>query len=397
VIIAAAADYEPLVTSYGLKFAPLVGLIAELMNREMVHGILDTPGNPLRFAWRFFDEVKPLMRKLIADCWEACRGAQCIIASTLGVFAAYDIARHLNVPLCPVHMHPYGPTRAYPHIFFNKLPRWVPLRDRYTRLTHHLADAAFWVLLRGVLSDARSALFGVPRLTLREIYRRTREEHAPVLLAYSPIVAPRAVDLGGNVHLTGYWFLDRPPDWRPPDDLVRFLEAGPPPVYVSFGSMLVGRDPEEISSMVVRALQRSDRRGILSSGWGDLDSASLPEHIMTTGSVPHDWLFPRVSAVVHHGGAGTTASALKAGVPAVVVPFFGDQRLWARRVYELGVGTRPIPRHELTERRLAAAISRASGDAGMRSRAGALGKRLVDESGVERAISVLRRYGSVLG
>lgn len=394
--VAAAADYRPLVEAYGLEFAPLGGSIRELMDRELVHGILDAPGNPLRFGKRMLDAVRPLVTSLVADCYRACAGAGALIASTLGVYAAYDVAQELGVPLYPAHMHPYGTTSAYPQVFFPSLPRWVPLRGCYNRLTHRLTEAGFWSFLASGLNMARQEAMSLPPASRASILRRAIETAHPTLLAYSPRIAPRPRDWAAHAHVTGYWFLDRPPSWQPPALLADFLASGPPPVYVSFGSNLAGRDPDGVTRLIVAALKKAGMRGVLSSGWDDLGNIDLPDTVLNVGQVPHDWLFARVAAVAHHGGAGTTAAALRACVPSVVVPFFGDQRFWANRLHVLGAAPGPIPRSRLTADRLAGAIETAARNPAIKQRATLLGKHLEKEKGVERAIAALplgeRRY-----
>ncbi|HET6313942.1 MAG TPA: glycosyltransferase [Chloroflexia bacterium] len=387
--IAAAADYAPLVEAYGLEFAPLAGSIRELMDREMVYGILDAPGNPLRFGKRMLDAVQPIVNRLVADCREACVGADMLIVSTLGVYVAYDLALDLGIPFYAAHMHPYGTTRAYPQVFFPSLPGWVPLRGRYNRLTHGLAEAGFWLLLSAALNAAREAL-ALPATSRASMLRRAAEITDPTLLAYSPGIAPRPRDWQARTRVTGYWFLDRPAGWQPPALLSDFLASGPPPVYVSFGSNLAGRDPDEVTRLLLGALKQAGVRGIVSSGWGDLGNIDLPDTVLRVEQVPHDWLFPRMAAVVHHGGAGTTAAALRAGVPSVAVPFFGDQRFWAGRLHALGAAPAPLPRPQLTADRLAGAIRAAVCNPAMRQRASWLGERLNKENGVKRAIAALR-------
>jgi UDP:flavonoid glycosyltransferase YjiC (YdhE family) len=387
--IAAAADYAALVEAYGLEFAPLAGSIRELMDREMVYGILDAPGNPLRFGKRMLDAVQPIVSRLVADCREACAGAEMLIVSTLGVYVAYDVARELGIPFCAAHMHPYGTTRAYPQVFFPRLPGWVPLRGHYNRLTHGLAEAGFWFLLSAALNTARREALALPPTSRTAMLRRSRETTNPTLLAYSERLAPRPRDWGAHAHVTGYWFLDRPPGWQPPTLLSDFLASGPPPVYVSFGSNLAGRDPDEVTRLLVEALKRAGVRGILSSAWGDLGNTCLPDTVLRVEQVPHDWLFPRMAAVVHHGGAGTTAAALRAGVPSVAVPFFGDQRFWAERLHALGASPAPLPRPQLTADRLANAIRATVCNPAMKQRAACLGERLNKENGVEKAIRVM--------
>jgi sterol 3beta-glucosyltransferase len=171
---------------------------------------------------------------------------------------------------------------------------------------------------------------------------------------------------------------------------VRFLEAGPPPVYVGFGSMS-SRDPESTTEIVLKALKRSGQRGLVASGWGGLKSVDLPDGVFKLESVPHDWLFPRIAAVVHHGGAGTTAAGLRAGVPSVLVPHFGDQSFWARQVVRLGVGPKAIPRNRLTAQKLCAAIVTAITDENIQAHATALGERIRTEDGVGQAVEVVER------
>ena len=147
----------------------------------------------------------------------------------------------------------------------------------------------------------------------------------PILYGYSPAVIPPPADWGADIHVTGYWFLDPAEDWTPAAALVDFLAAGPPPVYVGFGSMS-SRKPRNRQPDPGRA-GRTGQRGIIHAGWGGLQRR-LPDSVLMVDGDPFSWLFPRVAAVVHHGGAGTTSAGLRAGVPSVVVPFFGDQPYW---------------------------------------------------------------------
>jgi UDP:flavonoid glycosyltransferase YjiC (YdhE family) len=213
-------------------------------------------------------------------------------------------------------------------------------------------------------------------------------DDAPAIYGYSAHVIPRPPDWNANARVCGYWFLDAPPDFVPPADLMRFLDAGAPPVYIGFGSMN-NRDPEATAALVLDALSQTGQRGVLLTGWSGLHAEDLPDTVFKLDAIPHDWLFPRMAAVVHHGGIGTTAAGLRAGVPSVVVPFFGDQPFWGARVYRLGVGAKPIPRKRLTAARLAEAISTVTEDMVLRERAAALGERIRAEDGVARAVEAV--------
>ena len=176
----------------------------------------------------------------------------------------------------------------------------------------------------------------------------------------------------------------------PPAALLDFLQYGSPPVYIGFGSMS-NRNPEQTADLVIEALTLTNQRAVLLSGWGGLQGTNMPDSIFMIDSIPHSWLFPRVSAVVHHGGASTTAAGLKAGIPSVVIPFFGDQPFWGQRVADLGVGAKPIPRKRLTAERLAKAIQEVVTNEDMRRRAMKLGKQIQTENGIESAVEIINQ------
>jgi len=222
-------------------------------------------------------------------------------------------------------------------------------------------------------------------------FEKLRKQCNPVLYGYSPLVIPKPPDWKEWTHVTGYWFLNRPSDWQPPSDLVDFLESGPPPVYIGFGSM-THRHPEQMTELVLKALKRTKQRGILQIGWGALSSRDLPDDVFKLDFIPFDWLFPKMAAVVHHGGAGTTSAGIRAGIPSIIVPFFADQFFWGQRVFRLGVGPQPIPQKHMSTERLSIAIDTAIKDTGMRARAANLGQRINAEDGVGQAVKILNHY-----
>jgi UDP:flavonoid glycosyltransferase YjiC (YdhE family) len=202
---------------------------------------------------------------------------------------------------------------------------------------------------------------------------------------------PPPSDWNAVTHVTGYWHLPPERDWQPPADLLDFLDGGAPPVYIGFGSM-VSADPTAKARLIVDAVTQAGLRAVLATGWGALDAGELPDSIHVLQEAPHEWLFPRMAAVVHHGGAGTTAAGLTAGKPSIICPFIADQPFWGRRVEQLGVGPAPIPQGKLSAARLADALKVAVSDAGMRERAAALGDKLRAEDGVANAVGLVKRY-----
>jgi hypothetical protein len=169
-------------------------------------------------------------------------------------------------------------------------------------------------------------------------------------------LVPKPEDWGPEIDIAGFVFLDLASTFEPPEDLVKFLDAGEPPVYIGFGSIVVD-DPDHFTKMIFEAVGKAGVRALVSKGWGGLGGEeNTPENIYMLENTPHDWLFPKVRAVVHHGGAGTTAIGLKCGKPTMIVPFFGDQQFWGNMVGKAGAGAQPVPYKDLTTEKLANGI-----------------------------------------
>jgi sterol 3beta-glucosyltransferase len=313
----------------------------------------------------------------------ALRGTDALLNQLPGGLYGIDLAERRGIPMLLAAVMPLARTRAFPMPAFPPLPLSCPL---YNATTYRIAEQLLWAAYRRPINTWRVTSLGL--LPWRWWgYFGMMARSTPVLNGFSTHVVPRPPDWGDHVHVTGYWFPDDA-HWQPPDALLRFLDAGPPPVYCGFGSMPL-RDPRRMTATVLGALRQSGQRGILHTGWADLGGSALPPSVHQIDYAPYRWLFPRVSAVVHHGGSGTTAFGLRAGVPAVVVPFVFDQFFWGRRVAALGVGPRPVPARRLSEARLAAAIEMAVSDAGMRRCAAALGARIRAEDGLAAAVRVI--------
>jgi sterol 3beta-glucosyltransferase len=376
--------YHDLVTSHGVEFCPVEGNPQGVaMSAEMRQRIAG--GNFLSIMALMAREAKRSALDMAEATLAACQEADLLLAGIGGLFTGVAVAEKLGLPFIQAHYIPFTPTRAYPSFLLPGLPLSVgPLN----RLSYRLARQVMWQGFRRADRLARRQVLGMPPAPLFGPYNSESARGCPVLYGYSPAVIPPPPDWDRGVHVTGYWFLDPPAEWRPSPALVDFLEAGPPPVYVGFGSM-GSRDPQEMAGMVLRAVAQAKRRAILLSGWGGLHAEDVPGSAFVLDAAPFSWLFPRMAAVVHHGGAGTTAAGLRAGVPSVVVPFFGDQPFWGRRVADLGAGPAPIPQKKLTAERLAAAIERAVTDEAMGRRAAELGEEIRAEDGVARAVQVI--------
>jgi sterol 3beta-glucosyltransferase len=232
-----------------------------------------------------------------------------------------------------------------------------------------------------------------PRSMIKGDLVRSDGRPVPVLYSFSRHILPPPTDWSEQVNITGYWVLNESPNWQPPPDLLKSLDAGPPPVFIGFGSMS-GRDPARTTRLVLEALAKTGQRGLLVTGWGGLEAEKLPEDVFKIENAPYDWLFPHMAAVVHHGGAGTTAAGLQAGKPTVICPFVADQPFWGQRVAALGAGPPPIPQRKLTTDNLASAIQQAATDTGMQQRAAALGEKIRAEDGTGQAVSLIEKYAA---
>lgn len=383
---AAPDNFEVLAKEYSLSFSPL-GVDTQKM---LGTGGIDPDRNILLWLWEVLRSIKPLAEQMLENTWSACQEAELIIYSMMGI-GAYHVAEKLGVPCIMAFAIPgFAPTRLYPNP--NGIFPSLPLGGGYNRLTHLLSLQFFQIFTGPFINRWRKEKLHLPAIPFGKYpYFHLGGRPLPLLGSYSPLISPKPPDWGDQIHVCGYWFLDPPPGWQPPAQLMTFLAAGAPPVYIGFGSM-ANHAPQKVAHLVQEALALSGQRGILAAGWGGLEHASLPDHIFALDAVPHAWLFPRVAAVVHHGGAGTTAAGFRAGVPSILVPFTGDQPFWAKQVTELGVGPQPIPRRKLTSARLAAAIAAATTDPDMQARAAALGERIRAEDGVAQAIEMIERF-----
>jgi UDP:flavonoid glycosyltransferase YjiC (YdhE family) len=315
----------------------------------------------------------------------ACHDVQLIVAGVGGVFLALALAEKLNLPLLQAYVFPFTPTRAFPAALFPKA--WANLGGTANAFSHHTLRQIMWQGSRAADTVVRQKVLNLPATPFFGPFHSHRLNGFPVLYGISPSVITPPPDWQ-NTHVTGYWFLEAEPEWTPPAALTEFLQAGPPPVYVGFGSMS-NRKPEQTTELILQALARTQQRAILLSGWNGLRKENLPKTVYLLDSAPHSWLFPRMAAVVHHGGAGTTAAGLRAGVPSIITPFFADQPFWGQRVADLGVGPTPIPRSKLTVENLAQALEQAATNHTLRKRAAELGERIRAEDGLKQAVSVI--------
>ncbi len=384
--IAAPARLRGLITRYGLTALPVHAVDPQAFLAQAAVQDVAKRRNPLQQMRALLREARPLIVDFLDEVWEACQDSDAIIATTI-FFGAQDSAEKLGIPCIYTFLHPLFPTRTSSSPLVPRLPGNLGLLNR---ASHTLVEQVFWQTFRPMVNAFRKRL-GLPPRPLWGPHGLLRQGSSLVLFGFSPAVFPRPPDWPAHAHVTGYWFLDEPKDWAPPANLKAFLESGPPPTYVGFGSM-TDQASEQMTQLVVEAVTGTQQRAVLAAGWSGLGGSRLPDTVFRTDSVPHAWLFPRMAAVTHHGGAGTTSAGFRAGVPSIITPFVADQPFWANRAVALGIGPEPIFYRQLTVEALAIRFQTAVGNNEMRKRAKRLGQTIRAEDGVEKAVALINAY-----
>jgi UDP:flavonoid glycosyltransferase YjiC (YdhE family) len=314
---------------------------------------------------------------LLTLSWKAVQGTDIIIESPSAMIGVH-MAEALRVPYFRSFPMPMTRTRSFPHPFATPNN---PKGRLYNDMTYVLFDHAIWRAIAARTNTFRQNILGIPATS----YEKLEVWKIPYLYSFSPSIVPSPLDWLDWIHCTGYWFLDNPQTgWTPDPQLKSFIDAQDkrPIVYIGFGSIIVS-DPQAITRVIIEAVLLSNVRAIVSRGWSsrlknkvDEKDAMLQKHpgtIMSVQSVPHDWLFPKIRAVVHHGGAGTTAAGLRAGRPTIIKPFFADQFFWGERIEEMGLG-RCIK--QFTVENLSAALRVISTDENMLKLANRVGQKI---------------------
>lgn len=385
--------YRRLLEDAGIAHLPLDEGLIELLESpagRLMIGQLDTVAGALRTVARVMKEVGPIHHRIVADAWAACEAfapAAIVYHPKLFCMPAFAARRNVTAilaPLLPMQV-------ATGEMPFWGLPK-LPLGNAYNRATWRLVE----VLTR--LGTARYLRpwrrhhdpEGLSRASTPS--RTRRGAPIPVVHGYSAAVSPRPADWPAHARVCGYWFLPAEArslrDWTPPAGLEHFLADGPAPVYIGFGSM-AGGDPAATTRLVLDAVQRAGVRAVLARGWGGIAAAEAPATVHLLDEAPHEWLFPRMAAVVHHGGASTTAAGLRAGRPTLVCPFGLDQPFWGRRVHALGAGPAPLPQKRLSATGLARALTDLVDHPSYGKTAGALAAAIAREDGVAAAVAAI--------
>lgn len=366
-----------------MEFYPIKGDISKIVASDDIKVAMKAD-SPLKL-FLSFRKMKNYVVAMQEDLFNACADSQAIVYHP-GAAIGYFAAQHHKIPSILATPFPMSTTSEYPALIFYDKPRFG---KTYNRVTHKIFEKIMWMASNKAIRHFWKARFGSLPKDYGCPFGKQASSGYPTIISCSNHVFPRPSDWQDGIHNTGYWFLDDDKTWQPPQELLDFLNKGKPPVYVGFGSIGDTKSAEQTTSIVLEALKLTGQRGILATGWGSmLKPDTIPEDVFFLEGAPHDWIFPKMSAVVHHGGAGTTAACLRAGIPSVVVPFCNDQFAWGRKVYELGKGSKAIPRKTLTARKFSEAINFAL-EKEISCKAKELGKLISCENGAENAARVV--------
>ncbi|KAN0139921.1 UDP-Glycosyltransferase/glycogen phosphorylase [Lactarius tabidus] len=385
VTIVTHEEYKEWVTGFGLEHRTAGGDPGALMKLSVENKM---------FSPQFFKEslsnFRTWLDDLLVDSWEQCKDADVLLESP-SAMAGVHIAEALHIPYFRTFTMPWTKTKEFPHAFLGP-----PVESPTTNAASYvLFDNVLWTATASQINRWRKNTLGIGHTDMGHL----AQSKIPFIYNFSQAVVPKPLDWGDATVVSGYWFLDNPElGWSPPQTLVDWMAKaradGKPIVYIGFGSITVP-NPKLVTERIIRGVLKSGVRAIISKGWsarmskgGDEDVA-FPEECYSLDKVPHDWLFPQIDAALHHGGAGTTGASLRAGIPTLILPWFGDQFFWASRVQKLGAGIRLKSLHS---KEVSHALKKATSDRVMKEKAASVGERIREEDGVRTAISTIYTY-----
>jgi sterol 3beta-glucosyltransferase len=394
--IATHREFRPLVEQAGLEFYPLAGDPHELMEY-----MVKTRGRVVPRLDHMVEDVprkRALIAEILASTWRACTEADpdrlgapafradAILSNPVS-FGHIHCAEALHVPLHMIFTMPWSPTSAYPHPFWHVASGENHPVQNF--LSYGLMDLLIWSGIGDLVNTFRRDTLHLPPLSLVDGASLLEDNEVPFTYLWPASLLPKPADWGPHIDLANFTFYEQADTYEPPRALLDFLAAGEAPMYVGFGSVAVD-NTAAVTRTILTAIEKAGVRAIVSEGWAHLGGETPPPNVFLIGDTPHDWLFPRCRAVCHHGGAGTTATGLRAGLPTVVVPSFGDQFFWGQVVANAGAGPEPIPIDRLDSTALAKAFAICDRPQ-TREHARAVGARIRETDGVELVVQSVYR------
>lgn len=389
--IASHSTFKALIEDRGFAFSPL-----SVDPRAVVESLARSGGSGTGIMRGFKRIVEPALYEAANEADEAAKGADILLISS-AAFLGYDVADARNIPAAGIAFSPLiAPTSHFPNAL---MPAEIGLESGslraigslYNRMTHFAAGQLLWQPFRKTINRIRSEVFGIERHPFLGPLLNPYSDDRLQVYGWSGELLPAPPDWGRHRRVSGYWFLNSKEGWEPPEELANFLESGPAPVCMGFGSSYI-ENAAHIANVFAETLGSLGQRGILLGGWGGLKGRTPRHNILEIEEAPYDWLLPKTRGFVHHGSAGATHAALRAKIPSVTVPSYGDQLLWGHLLSRSGVAPTPIHRRKLSADRLARAVGRIIVDPRLRENAFDLGERVRQEDGVQRAVDLITQH-----
>ena len=385
----ASESFRPLIDTENLDFFPLHHIDFHKTYQTDLGQRLLTSGLNSPFRLQMLSEViNTHIIPAIPDMVQATSDCDLVLSNQTSLGFAWHIVEKLKIPLISTTTFPVHIAREFSPSFVSWRLRWGTGINRL--LGRMVLSIANRLIPLKTVNEIRTNVLELPPLTTYPDYFVNADGTIPWIYGWSPTVLPHSRDWGEHICVSGYWFADHDANRQLSPALEQFLDAGPPPVYVGFGSLLA-TDNNRLSTEVCEALERTGQRGLLLAGWGALQPTDPPPSVFIATELPHHAAFPRMRALVHHGGSSTVGEGLRAGKPTGVVWFAFDQPLWGERVTTLGAGPRALPVRKLNSARLATMIQQLVTDENYRHQAAAAGASIRSENGIERAVRFIER------
>ena len=382
--MAAPLDFEEQITTYGVEFIPINVSLKKLYDSEAADGLLSSEINAIKLITRLKQTAGAVVGQIINDTRVACNNTDVVMYSPLALSSHY-FAKDMGAISFPTCLQPLGRTVSFPAPVFDlkiRLPGFL------NRFSYHVMEQGFWQVFRRYLDHKHPALGH-----FNNIYRPGNHS----FFAISPLVVPRPPDYRPSMHMTGFWRFDKADDTpsnsgEVPNELRKFIEQGPAPICIGFGSMK-GNRVSKIMHLFANIVREQSLRAIVLTGWNfdpEISSIFDKNNVFLTEQVPHSWLFPRVSLIIHHGGAGTLAAALYAGKPSLIIPFFFDQNYWAKILNTRNLGPAPLNFRALSKRSILSGLNE-SQRPDLLANINAVQLEIKKEDGVSKTVGIIKQ------
>ncbi len=386
-------EFKPLVNSYGLDFAPVIGSVASSLRTDRIKESIDKGGKNREFFNSIIQEATHHFEEALLNFKDACEGAEIIITSPFSLHIANYLTDHFKVPLIFCSVNPAGPTTEFHHVLSDPPKGPKAARSAYNKTTHKIFTEIVWRYIKAELKPTWNNVMPnkLKFPTLDPLAAAFKKKLPLILYAYSPAVLPKPKDWSILQHVTGYWWLPTDEEYVPPSPLKEFVESGEKQLYIGFGSMTNPKD-NMLATIFMPAVKALGQKAVVLDDGSDLSEFKDDKDIFLIKRADFNWLFPRMKAVVHHGGVGTTGIGLRTGTPTLTVTFIPDQRFWGWRLSEMGAMPKPIPRKGITYEIFHDKLKELINNPSYKNITEELSFQINKENGVKNAVELVQQY-----